>query len=126
MSEAISGTALSAASAPAFRFAHAGYKLLMIRGARCKSRPDRHVSDMRRTGRQWGLMLAAAVMAWWCLYQIYCAIAYGEVLGVPNNIRWVTYAEAPAWFVATIVGGGLCAALCLAWIGASLAQRGRD
>lgn len=50
------------------------------------------------------LMLGAFVMGAFSIFQLYCATAYGQVFsGSYSNIRWITYAEEPYWFVSALV-----------------------
>ena len=50
------------------------------------------------------LMLGAFVMGAFSIFQLHCAIAYGQVFSGPySNIRWITCAEEPYWFVSALV-----------------------
>ena len=50
------------------------------------------------------LMLGAFVIGGSGVFQLYCAAAYGQVFSGPySNIRWITCAEEPYWFVSALV-----------------------
>ncbi len=50
------------------------------------------------------LLLFSLLAAGWSIYQLVSAAAHGQVFSGPySNIRWITYAEEPFWFVSAIV-----------------------
>ena len=71
------------------------------------------LTGMRLPRKNRWMLLGVAVALLWSFFQLFNVIAYGEIFTGPYaNIRWITYAESPGWFVTGIVVYVLVALFC--------------